>query len=133
MLSVLSITGLILFYLLPGLWEGFFLMDYYTQRDRGIWAIYYTSPQSFIIRFITTLGTSIIICPYSPISPGIIVQKEIVNFDWLVIQLECSHDQQLILMNRMRNFVYLHWGCTSIYRPLSYPFRSLPHTTFDRH
>ena len=38
---------------------------------------------------------------------------------------------KLILTNnciyRRKNFVYDHWGCTitSIYRPLSYPFRSL--------
>ena len=31
----------------------------------------------------------------------------------------------LILICRRDNFVYHHLGCTSIYRPLSYPFRSL--------
>ena len=29
----------------------------------------------------------------------------------------------IILINRRVNFVYHHWGCTSIYRPLSYPIR----------
>ena len=29
------------------------------------------------------------------------------------------------LTYRMGNFVYQHWRCTSIYRPISYPFRSL--------
>ncbi len=33
--------------------------------------------------------------------------------------------QPLILIYRRDNIVYYHWGCTSIYRPLSYPFRSL--------
>ena len=27
--------------------------------------------------------------------------------------------------NRMGNFVYHHWGCSSIFQSLSYPFRSL--------
>ena len=29
------------------------------------------------------------------------------------------------------NFMYHHWGCTSIYRPLSYPFRSLNFNKID--
>ena len=33
--------------------------------------------------------------------------------------------QSLILIYRRGNFMYHHWGCTSIYWPLSYPFRSL--------
>ena len=33
--------------------------------------------------------------------------------------------QQLIVIYRRDNFVYHHLKCTSIYRPLSYPFRSL--------
>ena len=33
--------------------------------------------------------------------------------------------QPLILIYRRGTFVYHHWGCTSIYRPLSFPFRSL--------
>ena len=33
--------------------------------------------------------------------------------------------QPLILITRMGNFLYHYWGCTSIYRPLSYPLRSL--------
>ncbi len=34
--------------------------------------------------------------------------------------------QPLILIYRRRSFMYPHWGCTSIYPPLFYPFRSLP-------
>ena len=30
-----------------------------------------------------------------------------------------------VLIYRRSNFVYQYWGCTQIYRPLSYPFRSL--------
>ena len=33
--------------------------------------------------------------------------------------------QPLILIYGRDNFVYHHWGCTWVYRPLSYPFRSL--------
>ena len=33
--------------------------------------------------------------------------------------------QPLIVIYREGNFVYRHWGCTSIYRPLSNPFGSL--------
>ena len=34
----------------------------------------------------------------------------------------------VILICRMGNFVYYYWRCTSIYRPLYYPFRSLAST-----
>ncbi len=33
--------------------------------------------------------------------------------------------QPLIVIDRMGDFMYHHWGCTSFYRPLSYLFRSL--------
>ena len=33
--------------------------------------------------------------------------------------------QSLIAIYRRSSFVYHYWGCTSINRPLSYPFRSL--------
>ena len=39
--------------------------------------------------------------------------------------------QPLILIYRKDNFMYHHWDCTSIYWPLSYPFRSLQITTYD--
>ena len=32
---------------------------------------------------------------------------------------------QPLIIFRRGIFVYRHWGCKSIYRPLSYPFRSL--------
>ena len=41
------------------------------------------------------------------------------------IKLSGQTFQPLILIYRRGNFVYHHWECTSIYRPLSYPFRSL--------
>ena len=39
---------------------------------------------------------------------------------WLRVQTF----QLLIVIYRRSNLVYYYWGCTSIYRPLSYPFRS---------
>ena len=33
--------------------------------------------------------------------------------------------QKLTIIYKRGNFVYHYWWCTSIYRPLSYPFRSL--------
>ena len=45
------------------------------------------------------------------------------NFDWLVKLVKCS--QPLILIYIGGNFVHHYGGLTSIYWPLSYPFRSL--------
>ena len=39
--------------------------------------------------------------------------------------------QPLIIIYRRGNFVDYHWGYISIYRPLSYPFRSLMHKEGD--
>ena len=41
----------------------------------------------------------------------------LLKFDWLVNLFKCS----IVLTT----FLYCHWGCTSFYQPLSYPFRSL--------
>jgi len=41
------------------------------------------------------------------------------------IKLSVHTFQTIIVIYRMGNFVYHHWRCTSIYRPLSYSFRSL--------
>ena len=75
------------------------------QGGRGQWAVYYTSPQSciirFLIRWLNNFGD---------------------YFDWLV---HFRTFQPLTVICRRGNFVYNHRGCTSIYRPLSYPFRSL--------
>ena len=38
--------------------------------------------------------------------------------------------QPLIVIYRRVNLVYNHWGRTSIFRPLTYPFRSLRLTAF---
>ena len=81
-------------------------------RGRGHWAVYYTIPQSFMIpffiRWLIIFG----------------------NFYWTYIswfiQLRVQTFQIIfVLFNRRGNFVYHHWGCTSIYRPVSYTFRSL--------
>ncbi len=78
------------------------------QGGRGHWAVYYTSRQivliTFVIRWVNNFGALIL-------------------FVWL-IKLSVKIFQPLIVMYKV-NFVYYYWGCTLIYRPLSYPFRSL--------
>ena len=73
------------------------------HRMRGHWAIYYTSPQS-LIRWLNIFG----------------------DFYWIYvgmfIKLSVQTFQPLNVMYRRSNFVYHLWRCTSIYRPLSYPF-----------
>ncbi len=76
----------------------------YPFRSLGQWTVYYTSLQSFIITLPLQLW-------------GVLM-----NFDWLVI---CQNIQLLIKIYRRVNVVYYHRGSASIYRPLSYPFRSL--------
>ena len=75
-------------------------------------AVYYTSPQSFKISFLfvdlKTLGT------FNKFLIGWFIKLSVLTF------------QPLIEIYRRGNFVYHHSGYTSIYRPLSYPFRSLP-------
>ena len=77
---------------------------------RGHWAVYFTSPQNFKIRFlyvgITTLGN--LIC-------------------WF-IKLCFQTFEPLNIIYRRGNIVYQFLGCISIYRPLSYPFRFLKKT-----
>ena len=71
-------------------------------------AVYYTSPQS-IQRFLFV--------------------GSLVTYYWILIgwffKLSVQMCQRLIVIYRRGNFVYHPWGCTSIYRSLSYPFRSL--------
>ena len=63
---------------------------------------YYTSPQSLIF-FFNNFGT----CLY---------------FDWLVHLVECVNVSTSNCNYSVGNFVYHYLGCTSGYRPLSYPF-----------
>ena len=44
---------------------------------------------------------------------------------WSVGLLSVQTFQPLICIYSRGNFMYHHWGCTSNYRPLSYPFISL--------
>ena len=67
----------------------------FPERDRGQSAVYYTSPQSFIKMF-----------------------------SWF-IKLSVQKFQPLIIIFGRSIFVYHQWGCAGIYRPLSYPFRTL--------
>ena len=49
----------------------------------------------------------------------------LLNLDWLVHYVDCPNFYPLIVIYRRVNFVYHYLGCTSISRPLSYPFRSM--------
>ena len=66
------------------------------QRERGQWAVYYTR--------------------YSP---------KFYNNVFLFVDLTTLGTKPLILIYRRGNFVCHHCWYTSIYQPLSYPFRSL--------
>ena len=75
------------------------------QGGRGHWAVYYTSP------------------------------KKIYNNCLMIscfIKLSVRTFQPLILIQRRGNFVYNNWGCTSMYQPISYPFRSMPRIPYFR-
>ena len=74
----------------------------YMQGGRGYWAVYYTYHQSFMICFPTNFW----------------------DLYWFLIGLFFKF-QPLIVNYRRFNFVDHHCGCTSIYCPLSYPFRTL--------
>ena len=78
-----------------------------TRKGWGHWAVYSTSPKSFITMFLYSLAQQLW---------GITLK-----FDWLVYRVY----KLLIVIYRRGNFVYHHWGGTSIYRPLYNPFTSL--------
>ena len=73
------------------------------QGGREHWAVYYTRLQSFIIT-----------CSYS------LAQQlgSLIKFISCFMKLNV-----LAFPQRICNFVYHNWGCTSIYQPLSHPFR----------
>ena len=71
------------------------------QRGRGHWVVYYTGSQSFVIKLAYQLW-------------GL----------WFVGLLSWM-TKPLIVIYRRVNFVFHNWECTLIYRPLSFPFRSL--------
>ena len=77
------------------------------ERERGQQAVYYTSPQRLIITFSYSLALQLW---------GLLM-----DFISWFIKLCVQAFQPLILINRGGN----HWGCTTIYRLLSYPFISL--------
>ena len=78
---------------------------YLSPAGSGDWTVYCPSLTSFIITFSYALTRQL--------------WEHLLNFDWLVNQTF-----QPIVIYRRGNFVYHHRECTSIYRPLSYPFRS---------
>ena len=79
---------------------------------RGHWAVYYTSPQSFIITFSYSLA-------YQPW--GLLC-----NFEWMVLLVECPKVSTTNCNLQKGSFCVSSLGMyTSIYRLLSYPIRSL--------
>ena len=75
----------------------------------------FSSPQSFIITFYYSLAKQLW---------GLLM-----NF--MYIKFSVQMFQPLIVIYSS-SFVYYYLGCTSIYRPLSYPSRSLkPTKTYD--
>ena len=70
------------------------------------WDVYFTCPQSFIIPKVF-----LFIC----LTPLIV---------WFIKLSVQTFLQPLMVIYRMVNFVYHHWGCTYFFRSLSYPFRS---------
>ena len=81
------------------------------QGGRGHWPVYHTSPQSFIMTLFTLFVSSTTL-------------RTLLNFG-LLFKLSHQTFQPLIVIYITGHFVYHHWNCSSIYRPLSYPFRSL--------
>ena len=64
----------------------------------GQWAVYNTSPQSFIVTLSDSLAKPLW---------GLLF-----NFDWLVRLVECSNFQILILIGRKSDIVCHNWGRT---------------------
>ena len=75
--------------------------------EREHWTVNYTGTQSYK----TTLNS------YS------LVLRLWILIGWFKISVQAF--QQMILIFINGNFVFHHWECTMIYRPLSYPLRSL--------
>ena len=86
------------------------LIAHVSQGGRGHLTVYYTSPQSFIITF-----------PNSRISQ----LQNFGGFYWILISRLLKLRVQTFKTNNCNLHLYNHWGCTSIYRPLSYPFKSM--------
>ena len=86
------------------------------QGGRGHWTVYYTSPQSFIINFFLFVGFTTF---------GAFIEF------WFVGVLSWVSKRLTSWFNFTEGFVFVfhHWGCTSIYLPLSCPFRSLESLT----
>ena len=92
------------------------LCKLFSAGREGILSVYCTSPQSYVITFLMGWINNF----------GDFYRILISRF----IQLSVQTFQPLIVIYKRSNFVYHHWGCTPIYRPLSYPFRSLGQWAF---
>ncbi len=81
-----------------------------TRRGRGHWAVYYPSPQSFIITFSYLLASQL--------------WGRLFNFNRLVHWVECPHVSTIIVIYSRDNFVQHNWECIFIYWPCSYPWKN---------
>ena len=84
---------------------SFYFVLQISWEGGDIW-LNYTSPQSCIITFSYSLAQQL--------------QGHSGNF-----KLSVQTFEPPIVIYRRNNFMYNQWGCSSNYRPLSYPFRSL--------
>ena len=80
--------------------------------------------QCFDGTFVIFFVTYDCIYSYSHIYVWILILYYKIVIGWF-IKSSVKTFQLIIVMYRRGNFVYHHLECTSIYRPLSYPFRSL--------
>ena len=81
------------------------------QGGMGHCAVYYTSPQRFVITFSCMLAQQLW---------GLSL-----DFNWLVNQVKCPNVSTTNYNLLGGQFCLALWGFSSIYLPLSYPFRSL--------
>ncbi len=81
------------------------------REGEGHWVVYYTSPQRFIITFSYSLPQQL--------------WELLLNFFWMVHLTKCPNVLTTNINPQKGYFCAYHWGYTSIYRPLSYPFRSM--------
>ena len=82
------------FFVTPRFFFHPFLFSIFHQGGRGHWAVYFTSPQSFIVTFSFSLAKQL--------------WGFLLNFDWLVFEVECPNFQPVIVIYRRSNFVYHH-------------------------
>ena len=110
----INLSSIVLSLRIPGLVSHSYFLSSLLVREGGDIGLFITLVPKvlnniFLFFGLTTLGTLNLIC-------------------WLT-KLSVQTFKPLIVNYRRSNFVYNYWKCTSIYLPLSYPFRSLHYNT----